>query len=70
MTNNFLLIDCLLFGGGARGCLFEIGHSRSRGWKNFGRRWTKEWGVLKTKQFHGRHMCIIPNRQSYDLRSD
>ena len=44
----FLLTDCLLFG--ERGS-FEIGRSRSRGWKNFGRRWT--WGMegLKIGQF-------------------
>ena len=34
-----------------RGNMFEIGCSRSRGWKNFGRRWTREWGVIKIEQF-------------------
>ena len=26
---------------------FEIGRPRSRGWKNFGRRWTRWVGVLE-----------------------
>ena len=43
-------------GGGS----FETGHPRSRQWKNFGRRWT--WGSWKLDNFHGRHLCIIPNR--------
>ena len=34
--------------GGEGGGSFEIGRPRSWGWKNFGRRWTKEgWGFLK-----------------------
>ena len=33
------------------GCSFEIGRPRSRGWKSFGRRWTRGWEVLKIGQF-------------------
>ena len=34
---------------------FETGRPSSRGWKNFGRRWTREVGILKIV----RHICII-----------
>ena len=37
----FLLIDWLSFREGGS---FEIGRPRSRGWKSFGRRWTRGWG--------------------------
>ena len=37
----FLLIDWLSFGEGSS---FDIGRPRSRGWKNFGRIWTKGGG--------------------------
>ena len=30
---------------------FKIGRPKSRGRKNFGRRWTRRWGVLKIDQF-------------------
>ena len=38
-------------GGGWGEGSFEIGRPRWRGWKNFGHRWTKWWGVLKIRQF-------------------
>ena len=49
--------------------LFKIGRPRSRGWKNFGRRWTRcvcvcVWrggGSWKLDNFHGCHLCIVPN---------
>lgn len=41
------------------GVSFEIGSPRSRGWKKFGRRLKRGWGVLKTGQIYGRHICII-----------
>ena len=34
--------------------MFEIRRPRSKGWNNFGRRWTRGMGG------HGRHMCTIP----------
>ena len=34
-------------GGGG---LFETGHPKSRGWKNFGRKWTRGGEVLKSGQ--------------------
>ena len=52
----FLLNDLLSFGGDS----FEIGRPRLRGWKNFGRRWTRRGegmgggrggGVLKIGEF-------------------
>ena len=36
--------------GGGGGASFEIGRQISRGRKNFGRRWTREVGVLKIGQ--------------------
>ena len=39
----FLLIDWLSFGEGE--AFFEIGRPSSRGWNNFGRRWTKGTGI-------------------------
>ena len=44
----FLLTDWLSFG---KGVSFESGRPRSRGWKNFGRRWTGGGGVLKFGKF-------------------
>ena len=44
----FLLIDGYHL---QRGSSFEIGRARSRGWKNFGRRWTRRWNFLKIGQF-------------------
>ena len=44
-----------------RGDAFEIGRPRSRGWKNFGRRWARGGRSWKVNNFCGRHMCIIPN---------
>ena len=46
--NILLLTDWLSFG---EGIWFEIGRPRSRGWKNFGRRWTgsgslKNWTIF------------------------
>ena len=41
----FLFIDWLSFGEG--GGSFEIGFPRSRGWKNFGGRWTAGVGGLE-----------------------
>ena len=58
-----------------RGGSFVIECSRSRGWKNFRRRWTwGEGGSWKLDTFHGRHMCIIPKyttvfRKSHGNRS-
>ena len=47
----FLLIDWSSFGEGERDSL-EIGHSRSIGWMNFGRKWTRGLGgCLKIGQF-------------------
>ena len=47
----FLLIDWSSFGEGERDSL-EIGHSRSIGWMNFGRKWTRGMGgCLKIGQF-------------------
>ena len=43
-----------------RGSMFEIGCSRSRGWKNFGRRWTREWGVIKIGQFSWTSYVLHP----------
>ena len=42
---------------------------RSRGWKNFRRRWTSGIGGLENwTNFHGRHMCIVPyESEAYDL---
>ena len=48
------LIDWLSFGKAGEGGSFEIGRPRSKGWKDFGVRWTRGVGVLKI------HMCIIP----------
>ena len=44
----FFLIDWLSF---VEGGLFEIGRPRSRGLKNFGRRWTNGVDVLKIGRF-------------------
>ena len=44
----FLEIDWLSFGEGVGS--FKIGRPRSRGWYNFGRGWTRGWGVLKVGQ--------------------
>ena len=38
----FPLIDWLSFGEGGS---FEIGHPKSRAWKNFGRKWTEDGGL-------------------------
>ena len=64
LGSSFLLTDYLLFREGGS---FEIGRSRSRGWKNFGRRWTGRWRVLKLDNSYIRHMCIIPYVQCYSL---
>ena len=42
-----------------RGDAFEIGRPRSRGWKNFGRRWTGG-GCLENWKIFKNVMCIIP----------
>ena len=46
----FFLIDWLPFRDGGEG-RFKIGPPRSTGWKNFGHRWTRGWGVLKIGRF-------------------
>ena len=38
---------------------FEIGHPKTRGWKKFGRTWTRGLGTWILDNFHGRHMCLI-----------
>ena len=51
---------------------FETGRPRSRGWKKFGCRWTREGGEggggggesRKLDNFHGCPMYIIPNMRS------
>ena len=43
---------------------FKIGHPRSRGWGNFGRRWTGEWEVLKIRQFSWTSYVYCPWRIS------
>ena len=43
------------------GGLFKIGRSRSRRWKNFGRRLTRGMGSWKLDNFHGCHMRIVAN---------
>ena len=44
------------------GSTFEIGRSGSRGWKSFGRIWTRGvGGSWKLENFYGHHMRIIPN---------
>ena len=40
--------------------------SKVNGWKNFEHRWTRVWGSWKLDSFHGRHMCIIPNKLGFD----
>ena len=35
---------CVCGGWGVGGGSFEIGRPRSSEWKNFGRRWTRDWG--------------------------
>ena len=69
---NWLVI--IWRGGGGRGgglgggSSFEFGRPRPRGRKNFGRRSTGGVrGSLKLDNFHGRHVCIIPNSILYNL---
>ena len=41
--------------------------SKSRGWNNFGRGWTRVvGGSWKLDNFHGRHMCIIPKSEFFN----
>ena len=42
---NVIYLSCEEGGG-----LFETGHPKSRGWKNFGRKWTRGGEVLKSGQ--------------------
>ena len=45
-------------GGGS----FEIGRPKSRGWKNFGRRWTSAGEGVRIGQFSWTsYVCVIPN---------
>ena len=55
VKGTYLSLDYLFFqligyhlkegrGGGRGGGSFEIGRPRSRGWKEFGLRWTRGWG--------------------------
>ena len=39
---------------------FKIRCPRSRGWENFGRRWTGGWKSWKLDNFYGRHISIVP----------
>ena len=57
----FLLIDYNFDGGS-----FQIGRASSRGWKSFGHRWIRGWGVggwgaLENRTMFMDVMCIISN---------
>ena len=60
---SYCSIVCFLFfvaffGGDS----FKIGCSKSRGWENFGLRWTGAEGSWKLDNFQRRHLCIVPKK--------